>query len=331
MERSCFAPSLIWVALVALFISGCATVPVEIQDGLYYQSKDYVVYHFRHGDTAESIAENFLGDPLKAWVIEEANQKLVPDEWVVVPLVQRNRGGVYRHGVQQVPILCYHRFGNGCSSPLCVPADIFERQMKYLRDNGYHVVSPKQLLAFLSFKEPLPKKSVMITIDDGYRSVYEIAYPILKKYGYPATLFVYTNYVGVSKKAVTWEQLRELKDDGFTIGSHTILHTDLSKQGDDESKDAYLMRLRRETVKSKQIIDRKLNQDTYLFAYPFGRANHSAVLMTRKAGYQLAVTVHRGGNAFYENPFMLHRDMILKRDMKTFKRRLKTFQRLSFR
>jgi peptidoglycan/xylan/chitin deacetylase (PgdA/CDA1 family) len=203
--------------------------------------------------------------------------------------------------------------------------------MKYLKDHGYHVIGPKQLLAFLNFQEPLPKKSVMITIDDGYRSVYEIAYPILKKYGYPATLFVYTNYVGISKKAITWEQLRELKDNGFTVGSHSILHSDLSKEGDDESKEAYLMRLSEETEKSKQIIDQKLNQDTYFFAYPFGRVNHLAVRMTRKAGYRLAVTVRRGGNAVYENPLMLHRDMILKRDMKTFKRRLKTFQRLSFR
>lgn len=331
MQKTLFSVTLILIASAALFISGCATVPIEVEDVLYYRSNDYVVYQFQHGDTAESIAEIFLGDPLKAWIIEEANQKLAPEEWIVVPLIQRNLGGVYSNGVQQVPILCYHRFGNGCPSPLCVPTDIFERQMKYLKDNGYHVIHPKQLLAFLHFREPLPKKSVMITIDDGYRSVYEYAYPILRKYGYPATLFIYTNYVGVSKQSITWRQLRELKANGFTIGSHTIDHSDLSKQDDVESKEAYLKRLRREIEQSKQIIDRKLNQDTFFFAYPFGRANYSAMLMTRKAGYRMAVTVHRGGNAFFENPFMLHRDQILKRDMITFKRRLKTFQRLSLR
>lgn len=331
MQKTLFSFTLLWIASVALFISGCATVPVEVEDVLYYRSKDYVVYQFQNGDTSQIIAEKFLGDPLKAWVIEEANQKLAPDEWIAVPLIQRNFGGVYSNGVQQVPILCYHRFGNGCSSPLCVPADVFERQMKYLKDNGYHVIHPKQLLAFLNLREPLPRKSVMITIDDGYRSVYQYAYPILKKYGYAATLFIYTNYVGVSKQAITWKQLRELKANGFTIGSHTIKHSDLSKQGDDESKEAYLKRLRWEVEKSKQIIDRKLNQDTFFFSYPFGRANYSAMLMAQKAGYRLAVTVDRGGNAFFENPFMLHRDQILKKDMKTFKRRLKTFQRLSLR
>lgn len=331
MQKTLFFFTPIWIASIALFISGCATVPIEVEDVLYYRSKDYVVYQFQHGDTSETIAEKFLGDPLKAWIVEEANQKLAPDEWIVVPLIQKNLGGVCSNGVQQVPILCYHRFGNGCSSPLCVPTDIFERQMKYLKDNGYHVIHPKQLLAFLHLREPLPKKSVMITIDDGYRSAYEYAYPILKKYGYPATLFIYTHYVGLSKQAITWEQLRELKSDGFTIGSHTIEHSDLSKQDEDESKEAYLKRLRREIEKSKQIIDRKLNQDTFFFAYPFGRTNYSAMLMTQKAGYRLAVTVDRGGNAFFENPFLLHRDQILKRDMKTFKRRLKTFQRLSLR
>lgn len=331
MQKMLFSFTLFWIASAALFISGCATVPVEVEDVLYYRSKDYVVYQFQNGDTSQIIAEKFLGDPLKAWVIEEANQKLAPDEWIAVPLIQRNFGGVYSNGVQQVPILCYHRFGNGCSSPLCVPADVFERQMKYLKDNGYHVIHPKQLLAFLHFREPLPKKSVMITIDDGYRSVFQYAYPILKKYGYAATLFIYTNYVGVSKQAITWKQLRELKANGFTIGSHTIKHSDLSKQDDGESEEAYLKRLRWEIEKSKQIIDRKLNQDTFFFAYPFGRASYSAMLATQKAGYRLAVTVDRGGNAFFENPFMLHRDQILKKDMKTFKRRLKTFQRLSFR
>ncbi len=332
MHKPVAAFALRWTAFLMLLLTGCAvTKPEIVPEELYHRSKDYVIYQSKPGDTAASIAQRFLGDPKKAWIIEDANKALKANQYVVIPLKMKNKGGIYQTGIQEVPILCYHRFGNGCDSPLCVSAELFDHQMRYLRNNGYRVITPEQMLAFLEYREPLPKKSVMITIDDGYRSVYEVAYPILKKYGYPATLFVYTNYVGVSSKAITWEQLRELKSNGFTIGSHTIMHSDLSKQGEHESKAAYEQRLRRELFDSKKMIDKKLNQDTFFFAYPFGRANTESMVMARRAGYRLAVTVNRGGNAFFANPYLLRRDQILKKDMATFKKRLNTFESLSLR
>jgi peptidoglycan/xylan/chitin deacetylase (PgdA/CDA1 family) len=320
------------LALVLPFLfSGCAVTPAVVSDQPYFRSKEYVVYKMNHGDSAESIAAQFLGDPGRAWTIREANDRLKPGDYVVVPLVPKNRGGVFANGVQQIPILCYHRFEDGCSSPMCIPGAVFERQMRYLKENGYTVITPEQLLAFLEFREPLPKKSVMITIDDGYRSVYNVAYPILRKFGFPATFFIYTNYVGVSGKAITWDQLREMKANGFTIGSHSVAHSDLSKRGENESAEAYRRRLILEVERSKRIIDKQLNQETLIFAYPFGRVNRQAEAITRQNGYRMAVTVNRGGNAFFSNPFLLGRDMILKRDMKTFKKRLNTFQSLSLR
>ncbi len=337
MQRFGYRCWLLWVALITLLATGCAIIPEPIPEpvpeAVYFRSKDYVIYELKGGDTPKKLAQQYLGDPKKDWVIEEANKKkdLKPGGLAVIPLNQRNKGGVFENGVQQIPILCYHRFGNSCGSPLCVPAGIFERQMKYLKDNGYRVITPEQLLEFMEFRQQLPKKAVMITIDDGYRSVYNIAYPILKKYGFTATLFIYTDYVGVSSKAITWDQLREIKANGFTIGSHTMHHSDLSKQGDNESNEAYIQRLRTELLNSKRIIDKKLNQDTFFFAYPFGRANHVAMNMARQAGYRLAATVNRGGNPFFAHTHLLQRDQVLKRDMATFKSRLKTFQSLSLR
>ena len=321
-----------WFVLLALLVAGCAaTEPVVAPEVSYYGSEDYVIYKLQPGDTAASVAARFLGDARKAWIIEDANKSLSVGKFVIVPLKMENIGGISNHGLQTVPILCYHRFGNGCNSPLCVSAELFDHQMRYLRNHGYRVISPEQLLNFLSYRQAIPKKAVMITIDDGYRSVYEVACPILKKYGFTATLFVYTNYIGVSSKAITWQQLRELKSKGFTIGSHTIMHSDLSNRGDNESKAQYEQRLHKELFDSKKIIDKALDQDTFIFAYPFGRVNLEALAMTRKAGYRLAVTVNRGGNPFFSNAFLLRRDMILKKDMATFKRRLKTFESLSLR
>jgi len=293
-----------------------------------YRSKEQILYRFKAGDTPAMLAKKYLGDARLAWMVEDANPKnaFVPGRLVVIPLVIPNRGGITAQGYQTVPILCYHRFSRSCGSVLCMPAAVFERQIRYLKDNGYRVIGPEALEAFLEYRKALPKKAVMITVDDGYRSAYNIAYPILKKYGFTATLFIYINYVGVSRQAITWDELRELKRAGFTIGAHSVAHSDLSKQKKDEDHQAYMARLKKEIFQCKRVIDHKLHQDTFIYAYPFGRENREVVALTRQAGYKIAVTVDRGGNPFFADPYLLRRDQILKRDMKHFISRLKTFK-----
>ena len=312
-----------------IVLSGCAgpnAIPTLTQRDVY-RSDERVLHRLKPGETTEILAEKYLGDARLAWMVEDANPKeaFLPDRFVVIPLVIPNRAGITGKGYQTVPILCYHRFAPSCDSPLCMPADIFEQQLRYLKENGYRVIGPEALADFLDYRKPIPKKAVMISVDDGYRSVYDVAYPILKKYGFTATLFIYIDYVGVSSQAITWDQLRELKREGFYIGSHSIAHSDLSKQKKDEDDKAYLERLKREIFRSKQIIDEKLGQDTIIFSYPFGRQNLTAASLARQAGYKIAVTVDRGSNPFFADPFLLKRDQILKRDMNHFASRLKTF------
>lgn len=292
-----------------------------------YRSRERILHRIKPGDTPESLAAKYLGDKGLAWVIQEANPKdrFKVGRFAVIPLTNANPGGVTQSGYQTVPILCYHRFAASCDSPLCMPAAVFERQLRYLRDNGYRSISPEALADFLDYRKPLPKKSVMITVDDGYRSVYNVAYPLLKKYGFTATLFIYIDYVGVSRQAITWDELRELKRAGFYIGSHSVAHSDLSKRKPAESRSAYLDRLKREIFRSKQILDEKLGQNTMVFSYPFGRRNQTVVSLCRQAGYRLGVTVDRGGNAFFTDPYLVRRDQVLKRDMGVFASRLQTF------
>jgi peptidoglycan/xylan/chitin deacetylase (PgdA/CDA1 family) len=296
-----------------------------------YRSQNYIVYHSPQPQTAPELAQRFLGDAGKSWIIEEANRQanFPAGAAVVVPLRPRNRGGLYREGIQTVPVLTYHRFGQDCDSPLCMPAAVFQEQMQYLKDNGYHSVTPEALLAFLQYRAPLPRKSVWITMDDGYRSVYQIAYPILKRMGFTATLFIYTDFVGVSRLAITWDQLREMRANGFSIGSHSVSHSDLTKPQPGESAEAFQARVRHELQDSKRILDRELAQDTIIFAYPFGYHDQSTANQARAAGYQLAASVRRGGNPFFSDPFTLHRDQVLKKDMTTFISRLKTFYPLA--
>jgi peptidoglycan/xylan/chitin deacetylase (PgdA/CDA1 family) len=330
----------ILIFYVLIGISGfvffsCTPIPAVIEhpDKIHFRSDDFIVYLSEQNESPAELAEKYLGSKSKAWMIEEANPNVIfgNGNAVVIPLKDKNKGGLNADGFQTIPILTYHRFAEDCSSPLCMPKKAFELQMRYLKENGYHVITAKELLAFLEYRQGLPKKSVLITMDDGYRSIYNIAYPILKKYGYTAILFVYTNFVGVSKMAVTWDQLKEMQAEGFTIGSHTIYHSDLTQPKEGETDREFIARIKEELDGSKKIIDQKLGQNTYFLAYPFGYYDQRSMQMASDAGYKMAMSVKRGGNPFFANPLTLRRDQILKRDMQSFISRLKTFNHLSLK
>lgn len=311
------------------FLTSCASFGTP----RVFQSEEYIVYKLQNQDTPPALAEKFLGDEKKSWVIEDANEdvEFKKNNVIVIPLKEKNKGGLTSHGFQVVPILCYHRFEKDCNSSLCMPAHVFEQQMKYLHENGYRVISFGQLLDFLEYRHSLPQKAVIISIDDGYRSVYDVGYPILKKFGFRATLFIYTDFINSCKNALTWKQLAVMKADGFEIGAHTVSHSDLTRQKEGEDTQAFMTRIERELRVSRQIIDKKLKQNTTLLAFPFGRYNQTVLEMTSRLGYRAAVTVKRGSNPFFADPLTLKRTQILKRDMKTFVSVLKSFHKVSLK
>jgi peptidoglycan/xylan/chitin deacetylase (PgdA/CDA1 family) len=200
--------------------------------------------------------------------------------------------------------------------------------MGYLKANGYRVISMSELFAFLNYRSALPEKSVVLTIDDGYRATYEIAYPILKKYGFAGTLFVYTDFIGASGAALSWDQLKDMKANGFEVGSHTLSHCDLTKKREGEDMERYGARVRRELLLSKEIIDKNLDQDTIALAFPYGEYNQRILYLCEKIGYRIGVSVKSGGNPFFSDPLTLRRDQMLKKDMGSFVSKLKTFHKL---
>ena len=303
------------------------TKPVASRPG------EYVVHTLQRGETPATLAEEFLGDAARSWVIEDANEgiRFKKGQPIVIPLKEKNKGGLARDGYQVVPILVYHHFAEKCRSPLCMPNHIFARQMKYLHDHGYRVITLGELLGFLQYRYAVPKRSVVITIDDGYKSAYEVAYPILRKYGFRATLFIYTDFVGSSRSAITFSQLRKMKADGFEIGSHTLSHCDLKRKKKGESDKVYMARIKKELTLSKKIIDRELGQNTRYLSLPYGKYNHKILSMSKQTGYKMALTVARGGNPFFADPLLLKRDQVLKRDMKTFASLLRTFKKISLK
>jgi len=327
-----------------LFQSSCATLgvvapkttePAVAEEkpitSKIFKSEDYIIYRLQGDETPVTLAKRFLGDTKHSWVIEEANEGTLFEkgQMIIIPLKEQNKAGLRADGYQAVPILGYHFFAETCKSSTCMPIPIFDQQMKYLKDNNYKVITLSQLLDFLNYRHALPKRSVVITLDDGYRSVYDIAYPILKKYGFTATLFVYTDFVGISKSAITWDQLREMKADGFEVGSQTLSHCDLTKKEAGEDDNAYIERVKRELLVSKQIIDKKLKQNTLYLAFPYGRYDQRIVNICDLVGYKMAFAVKNGGNPFFADPLNLKRDTILKRDMESFISKLKTFYEFS--
>jgi peptidoglycan/xylan/chitin deacetylase (PgdA/CDA1 family) len=246
---------------------------------------------------------------------------------VVVPLHPVNPRGVYADGYQTVPILAYHRFGNKDGKMIVTP-EAFATQMKFLADNGYRVVRLSELTDFLAGKRGLPSRAVVITIDDGFASIYEHAYPILKKHGFPATVFVYTDFIG-ARDALTWAQMREMIASGLVdIQSHSKSHESLAMPLAGESDAAYRKRLDNELKASREILQRNLPTRVSIFAYPYGDSSAIAVERVTKDDYQLAVTVNPGGNPFFAQPMLLQRTMIFgDHDIEAFKARLQTFRK----
>ena len=319
---------------LAMFLTSCFTTLKGITGRPeIFKSQDYIVYMVGKKENSRTLAQEVLGDAGKAWLIEDNNPagSFKRGQAVVIPIKEENIGGLYQDGLQIVPILCYHRFAKTCKSNLCISEKTFAKQMEYLKKNGYHTIHLSDLMEFLNYKTAIPSKSVIITLDDGYQSIYEFAYPLLKRYGYTATLFIYTDFIEASRNALTWNQLRKLKAAGFEIASHSISHADLTKKLPYENDQTYWSRITQEFINSKKIIDRELNQDTQFFAYPYGNYNQQILGLFSKAGYKLGLTIRNGGNSFFANPLTLKRSQILEENMEYFVDRIQIIQPISLR
>src|SRR5215469_3072493 len=189
----------------------------------------------------------------------------------------------------KVIVLCYHRFEDNPHDSLAIAPTDFRAQMKELKDDGIEVISLKDMLAWRRGEKSIPPKSAVITIDDGYASGYSVAWPILKEFGYPFTMFIYTNYINVGGKSITWAMLEEMRDAGVDIESHTVSHHDLrhAPKGQD-----YTAWLHNELYTSKDILEEKLGIKVIAFAFPYGTHNQVVRKTAMDAGYQALFTVY---------------------------------------
>ncbi len=303
--------------LLCLFFSGCAPITTD----------EFIIVQAKLKDTPASLAAKYLKDPSKDWTISEFNgaETFMPWQRVVIPLIPLRRGGIKANGYQATPVLVYHAFSKNKTDKMLIREDAFEEQMSFLKNNGYRTITLDQLLDFLNFEGQAPQKSVAITIDDGWCSAYEIAYPIMKKYGFTATFFINSDLIH-DKKCLNWGQVKEMSENGFDIQNHTNSHTDLTKLEEDSYRE-YFNKIKRELNISKQLFREKLNKECKYLAYPYGRTNKLIIALLKKLNYQGAFTMKRGSNPSFINNYMINRSAIYgEYSLEDFKRNLSIFQ-----
>jgi len=195
----------------------------------------------------------------------------------------------------QVVVLCYHRFEEKGGREMVITPEEFEAQLQTLKDEGIEVISMSDFLAWRRGEKNIPAKSAVITLDDGWVTGYNVAWPVLKKFDYPFTVFIYTDYVKGGPKAgggsMTWEQLAEMRDAGVDIGGHTVTHSSLSARKG-KSDEEYREWLRHELADSKKMLEQNLGIKVKTIAYPYGIHNETVREAVKEAGYEAGFTVY---------------------------------------
>lgn len=212
-------------------------------------------------------------------------------------------------------VLCYHIVESPADPRMEISREAFRQQLQYVEMTGYNVIPLKQLYEYVAGKRTsLPPNSIVITIDDGWRSTYTEAYPELKKRSFPFTVFVYTNIIGKTATALNWDQIREMSENGGDIQSHSLSHPFLTRRRHEELDDtAYATWLKRELMESKKLLEKHTGHTVEFLAYPYGDYDHRLTGPVAKAGYTAALTCDFGRVVRGSNPMKMKRFVIEKR------------------
>jgi peptidoglycan/xylan/chitin deacetylase (PgdA/CDA1 family) len=197
-------------------------------------------------------------------------------------------------------ILMYHRFGEDAYPSTNVRIVQFEDHVRTLTSGPYTVLPVDEIVAALRAGRELPDRTVGITIDDAYRSVYTEAFPRLKAAGLPFTLFVATDSVDRGLPGfLTWDQIREMRDAGNDIGAHSASHLHMTEASAETN--------RAEMMRSLKRLREELGTTPELFAYPYGEASLAVWEVVREFGFTTALGQHSGAAHATSQPFYLPR------------------------
>jgi peptidoglycan/xylan/chitin deacetylase (PgdA/CDA1 family) len=197
----------------------------------------------------------------------------------------------------RVAVLGYHDFSETeRETAMRIRTSKFRKQMEVIRQLGIPVIPMADFIAWKDEGTPIPAKAIVITMDDGWKSVYTEAFPILKEFGYPFTIYLYKNYVDGGGKALTTVMIKEMMAHGGTIGSHSVSHPypQAVKASRKRGPVTYGKFLDTELGESKRFLEGKFGKSVTTFAYPGGYFTEEMLSKAAEYGYTHLFTVQPG-------------------------------------
>ena len=207
--------------------------------------------------------------------------------------------------------LCYHQVVTNAKGLFELSDAAFREQLGILKARGYESINSKQLMDFLAGRFQPLKKPILLTFDDGYRSVYTTAFPIMKEFGFVGIACVYPQFIG-SGAGMSWAQLKEMAAAGWTIESHSLTHANLWKTP--SVSGARQEFFEREISRPKRIIEEKLGIPVLFMVWPYGIYTQETEEIARRAGYKGALTVDGGASYAGLDPFRVKRQVVYRTD-----------------
>jgi peptidoglycan/xylan/chitin deacetylase (PgdA/CDA1 family) len=230
-----------------------------------------------------------------------------------------------RSGESGATVLIYHRFDEDKYPSTNIDTARFREQLEYLKSHNYTVISLQELVDSLHHNSSLPARSVVITIDDGYRSVYEKAWPLLKEYGFPFTVFLYTKATENKHwNYLTWSQVAEMKAAGVDFQDHGFAHEHMAFRPSGLNMTQYRDWIRADIELSNRLLSEKLGEKPRFFAVPYGEYNQILLDEIRSLGYEAILLQDPGSVSNETDSFAIPREPILGTDWST----MQHFQRV---
>ncbi|MFT6092588.1 MAG: peptidoglycan/xylan/chitin deacetylase (PgdA/CDA1 family) [Pseudohongiellaceae bacterium] len=182
--------------------------------------------------------------------------------------------------------LVYHHVAVDTPPSTTISPESFRVHLEYLRDNDFNVIELGEMVNALLSRQSIPEKSVAITFDDGYSSIYDTAFPMLIEFDFPFTLFVSTGPINrAQSNYMSWENIKEMADAGVTIANHLVEHPYMLDKLKDEAKADWLYRMRQEIRESQDAITLHTGQDNKLLAYPYGEYDNDIRGLSKELGF----------------------------------------------
>jgi peptidoglycan/xylan/chitin deacetylase (PgdA/CDA1 family) len=192
-----------------------------------------------------------------------------------------------------IAILGYHDVRERGGSPMLIAGSKFRQQMQAIKDSQIPVIPLADVMAWKRGEKNIPPESIVITFDDGWEGVYEQAYPVLKEFGFPFTVYLYKKYVNIGGRSMSWDQVREMMLHGCEIGSHSVSHESLKKKPKAGMSDAdYQAWVLAELKDSRDFLEQNLKIKITSFAYPYGVFDDEVMNTGLQIGYESLVTVN---------------------------------------